>query len=213
MAAVIGSRDNFNRDPSKITRYHVDHDKLSMIVAGTQRESNEGFFWTTYLHPARITSQAVANTARTIVSLSDKAGFFTFAMSSATTSVVEFVVTVDGVATTIPNMRNSTGEISRACIGAHSGWVSPHQSLPSQGYSAGAWTTPDDPFYSPYGFNAISYESPNYSFVPDPSYAIAFQPNNVVRFEKSLAVTVKTVAAQTTSDLCNAAAHYILDAV
>lgn len=213
MAAVIGNRGLYNRDPSKITRYHVDHDKLSMVLAGTQRESNEALFWGQYKHPAQITSAAVANTARTIVSLSDKAGFFTFAMASASNNVAEFVVTVDGVATTIPNLRNSTGELSRACIGAHSGWVSPHQSLANQGYSAGAWTTPDDPFYAPYGFNAISYEAPNYSFVPDPIYAIAFQPNNVVRFEKSLAVTVKTVDAQSTSELRNAAAHYILDAV
>jgi len=213
MAAVIGSTGIYNRDPSKITRYHVYISKLSMVVAGSPYESNESDFWTTYLHPARITSAAVANTARTIVSLSDKAGFFTFAMSSASNNVVEFVVTVDGVATTIANMRNSTGEISRACIGAHSGWVASHQSNPHYGYSAGAWTAPVDPFYSSYGFNAMSHDGPNYSYVPDPSYAIAFQPNNVVRFEKSLSVTVKTADAQSSGTNGYAAAHYILDAV
>ena len=210
--AILGSKGIYNRDPSKMARYHVQENFMSIISGNTPYDSNESGFWGQYKHPAQITSNSVANTARTIVSISDKAGFFTFAMSSMGTAIVEFVVTVDGVATTIPNLRRTDNQNSRACIGAHSGWTATHQSNPNYGYSAGAITVPTEPFYASYGLNAITYTTPFFAYVPDPIYAIATQPSNIVRFEKSLIVTVKSAAAASNVD-GYACAHYILDAV
>ena len=107
MAAVIGSRDIFNRDPTKVPRYVVDSSNFDYTSLNGFRNPAMGTFWSQQRIGAIATTAQVANTARTIVNISNKGGFLCWGIGTQhnnSSQTNTWVITVDGVATTLPSI-------------------------------------------------------------------------------------------------------------
>tara|TARA_R110002153_G_C13202771_1_gene487117 strand:- start:196 stop:891 length:696 start_codon:yes stop_codon:yes gene_type:complete len=109
MAAVIGSRDNYNRDPNKMGKFYVSGFGGMPIIPYSNNSLTQGaanaFHSTNYWTSINSTG-VTANTARTIYSVSGNSGFLISAFSqmgntNSMNASVTFVVTIDGVATTL----------------------------------------------------------------------------------------------------------------
>ena len=128
MAAVIGSRDNFNRDPKKMGRFYLSgvYSTPDIPVANNSlRPQQAGFQNTNYFTSVNATASN-ANAARQLYTVSGKGGFLILAFSSYPASAsqnvtVTYVVTVDGVATTV-NLGVSNGGAGGAA-GYLMGWL------------------------------------------------------------------------------------------
>ena len=108
MAAVIGSRDNYNRDPNKMGKFYISgYGGMPVIPYGNAVSAQSyGAFHTTNYWTSINDTAVTANTVRTIYSVSGNAGFLISAWSqmgdsSSMSASVTFVVTIDGVATTL----------------------------------------------------------------------------------------------------------------
>jgi len=120
--AVIGSKDSLNRDPAKMQRF-IARSGQAGIYAGGIFKALYDTSWV--LRNDAITSfintNAVANTPRTIYSVSGKGGSLIWAFSShsagSTTMVTTYTITVDGVATTF-NLGTQSSNYSRGIIGS-----------------------------------------------------------------------------------------------
>jgi len=122
MAIKLGSRDDLNRDPAKMQRFIARYGQAGIYAGGVFK----GLYDTQWvLRNDAITSfintNAVANTPRTIYSVSGKGGSLIWAFSShsasSTTMVTTYTITVDGVATTF-NLGTQSSNYSRGIIGS-----------------------------------------------------------------------------------------------
>jgi len=108
MAAVIGSRDNYNRDPNKMGKFYIGaYGGMPIIPYGNAVSAQSyGAFHSTNYWTSINNTGVTANTVRTIYSVSGNSGFLISAFSqqgnsSSMSASVTFVVTIDGVATTL----------------------------------------------------------------------------------------------------------------
>ena len=129
MAAVIGSKDNFNRDPKKMGRFYnsssqggvtipIGEDGIRQLYANF----NSTNFWTT----VTTASSIVANQSYTIYNVSGKSGFLIHAFTNPTEgtnakNTVTFTVTVDGVASTIAFPQSTSAEYISGWLGQTAG--------------------------------------------------------------------------------------------
>jgi len=210
--AVLGSRDIFNRDPTKVPRYVVDSSNFDYV-------SNNAFknptmtenFWNTDRIGAVITTAQVANTARTVVNISNKGGFLCWGIGTqhnSSSNTNTWVITVDGVATTLPVYSISDAGAGRACFGAFNSKSTNSASIYDDfnGYNVGL-----SPLDS--GRLALSYSNAGglHRYVIDPLTAIATQPTAIIRFETSLTVTFASSLAISASYDSYVGVQYILD--
>jgi len=108
MAAVIGSTGIYNRDPLKMGRFYASAGYNSPVIpiANTLYKPSSSNFHTTHYFTSVSAAASSANAAKQLYTVSGKGGFLVLAFSSypnATSQsvIVTYVITVDGVATTI----------------------------------------------------------------------------------------------------------------
>ena len=124
MAAVIGSRDIFNRDPFKMGRfYSSSYNGVKIPVANTSYSQSSSSFHTTNYFTSVNDTASNANAARQLYTVSGKGGFLILAFSSFPGSTsqsvtVTYVVTVDGVATTVNLGASGVGGYLQGWLGS-----------------------------------------------------------------------------------------------
>jgi len=127
MAAVIGSRDNFNRDPKKMGRFWNASNQGGIAIPGANnavRQLNSAFNNTRYWTTVTTASEIVANQSYTIYNVSNKSGFLIHAFTNASDGVlntVTFTVTVDGVVSSIPFPQSSHAGYPAGWLGQTAG--------------------------------------------------------------------------------------------
>tara|TARA_R110000822_G_scaffold26706_1_gene80232 strand:+ start:32 stop:745 length:714 start_codon:yes stop_codon:yes gene_type:complete len=106
--AVLGSRDNYNRDPKKMGRFWNNGSSGGVTVPTANTGSyqlSSGFNTTNLWTTVTTASEIVANQSYTIYSVSGQSGFLIHAFTNPTDgdqNTVTYTVTVDGVTSTIP---------------------------------------------------------------------------------------------------------------
>jgi hypothetical protein len=233
MTAVIGSKGLWNRDPAKMPRTYGETYQTFIGRASSDLFSNRMSDRSALLNTGYIThieTAAVANTARTIVNISGKSGWLTWAMGSCGASqAVTYVVTIDGVATTIAvnadgSDQTDTGGQNNTQTGFLGLMLNHHGSA---GYTDGgvmsdaAWIANNNVSSNNKAWNAEhqtlnmgSYNDANSHNrrIVDPFHAIHKYPSSVCRFETSMTVTVAgTIAAGSSDNTRFAAVIYVLD--
>jgi len=208
--AVIGSRDSLNRDPAKMPRFNADFQNVGVWV-------NNGFraYGTYYYNTKTLTAftdtNSVANTHRTIYSVSGKGGYLIYAFGGAAPNgtanlVTTFIVTVDGVATTVTlapaagsyYIRGYLGLPSAITLGQNlvDGVVThPPQSAMDAGQSSAPVGNPDNMTVD-YSGGAGYYPKQLWPNVNAP----LVNPAACVRFENSLTITVASSVGTTHAD-------------
>ena len=107
MAAVIGNRDNFNRDPKKMGRFWNSANGGGVVVPRGNvgiLQLSDAFHTTNIWTTVTVASSIVANQSYTIYNVSGASGFLIHAYTNASDNAannVTYTVTVDGVASTI----------------------------------------------------------------------------------------------------------------
>lgn len=233
MAAVIGSKGLWNRDPAKMPRtygetYQTYIGRASADLYSNRMSDASVFTSTGYL--THIQTAAVANTARTIVNISGKSGWLTWAMGpSGQSQAITYVITIDGVATTIAvnadgSDQTDTGGQNSSQTGFLGLMLNHHGTA---GYTDGgvmsdaAWLANNNTASNNKAWNA-EHQTLNMSpyndanshnrRVIDPFHAIHKYPSAVCRFETSMTVTVAgTIAASASAFQRLAAVIYVLD--
>jgi len=213
MAAVIGSTGIYNRDPTKVPRWVVDSGNFDYRVQGNKTQVNASAFWSADRIGAVITTAQVANTARTVVNISDKGGFLIWGIGTqhnSSSNTNTWVITVDNVATTLPVYSISDSGAGRTCFGAFNN-KNNNDSQNATTLDWGAYNVGASPLDS--GRLALSYSDSGglHRFVIDPLTAIATQPTAIIRFEKSLTVTFASSLAISASIDSYVGVQYILD--
>jgi len=211
MAFILGNKDIFNSDPIKVPRYVVDSSNFDYAYSGSNTNVSASGFWNTNRIGAIITTAQVANTARTVVNISNKGGFLCWGIGTqhnSSSNTNTWVITVDGVATTLPVYSISDAGAGRACFGAFSNKNNNdgNRQANFEIYNVGA-----SPLDS--GRLALSYSNASslHRYVMDPLFAIATQPTAIIRFETSLTVTFASSLAISASIDSYVGVQYILD--
>ena len=214
MAAVIGSTDNFNRDPLKMPRWNAQVGATYCNVGGGFVDSNSTNFWVSHWS-GLVTSAAQANTARTVYTVSGKGGWLINACGSSGNNhanTTTFVITVDGVATTVAlaeagdvNSRGWLGPVGYDYLkyNTHEGNV--NNSF-MRGTAASGGTT-GNTTWDRTGNNMIG----THITMPGMLNSYAIDPMTVLRFDNSLTVTVATSGANSNSNAQNAGVLVRLD--
>lgn len=121
--AVLGARDIYNRDPNKMGKFYATGYGGMPVIPYANAVYSRGYaqFHTTNYWTSLIETAVTANTARTIYSVSGNSGFLITAFSqggssSSMDASVTYVVTIDGVATTLALGATGTS-------GYPSGWL------------------------------------------------------------------------------------------
>jgi len=213
MAAVIGSTGIYNRDPTKVPRWVVDSGNFDYKVLNSKKQVNSSDFWNANRIGAIITTAQVANTARTVVNISDKGGFLIWGIGTqhnSSSNTNTWVITVDGVATTLPVYSISDSGAGRTCFGAFNN-KNNNDTNSVFDVDWGAYNVGASPLDS--GRLALSYSDGQglHRFVIDPLTAIATQPTAIIRFETSLNVTFASSLAISASIDSYVGVQYILD--
>jgi len=214
MAAVIGSKDNYNRDPLKMPRWNALASATFCAVGGNFVDSNGANFWASHWS-GLVNSAAQANTARTVYTVSGKGGWLINACGSAGSNhanTTTFVITVDGVATTV-----ALGEAGNT---DSRGWLGP------VGYDYLKWNTHEGNVNNSFmrGTAASGGTTGNTTWdrtgnstagthitMPGMLNSYAIDPMTVLRFDNSLTVTVATSGANSTGYQKNAGVLVRLD--
>ena len=231
MAAVIGSKGLWNRDPAKMPRTYGETYQTYIGRASADLYSNrmsDASVFTSTGYITHIQTAAVANTARTIVNISGKSGWLTWAMGPGGASqALTYVVTIDGVATTIAvnadgsdqtdtgGQNNSQTGFLGILLNLHtaSGYGSAHSDAGfvannNAGSNNKAWNAEHQTLNLSPSTDANSHARRTV----DPFHAIHKYPSSVCRFETSLTVTVAgTIAASASSAKRVAGVIYVLD--
>jgi len=230
MAAVIGSRDNYNRDPKKMGRFWNAGSGGGIVIpsvnTGITQLSSTGFATTNIWTTVTTASAIVAGQSYTIYNVSGASGFLIHAWTNCTNAnssdganTVTYTVTVDGVASTV-----SVGQAGTASS-YMAGWLGqvaggrmdqdnfrPHYT--NQNGQVGGTEFPRGAMYSignsiaspiNVGNKVMDYSSGN-SSIQGMLYAQnldapIFNPMSCTRFENSL-----TVAYTTTVPIANSVA-------
>ena len=222
--AVLGSV-KYNKDPKKMPSYHSDN---LTVWANTTTHYRSGDpctqFWN-QTGATYITSNSVANTARTVVNISGKAGFLTHCWSpyvESQSGTCTWVITVDGVATTVVYDGAGTGANSGSY---HTLGVLNHGGNTIAANSASYFMGHVTGFGANRAHAVATYGTPYNTdqnarfgigispYPPSPEIAIAMAPLSCVRFENSLTVTVASNASNSSGTQHEAGATYLLDGV
>ena len=217
--AVLGGKQ-YNSDPLKLSKWQIYRQDLEFFYApsnsyGTLTMQDGDVWGTGSPFNALIDSNSVANTARTIVSLSNKKGWLTFGVGPCgVNQTATWVITVDGVATTFTVGGSGPVEFDLHASGFGLIFSNLNNSAFLQGHFQMGGSTVTTPWYA--DDNAISYSlensggSTNSRFILDPMWLKSGYPDSCVRFENSLTVTVESnVAANGVPG--NAGVMYVLD--
>jgi len=231
MTAVIGDKGLWNRDPAKMPRtYGEAHQTFIGRAAADlfQNNLNDLAILANSSHITHLQTAAVADTARTIVNISGKSGWLTWAMGPGGASqALTYVVTIDGVATTIAvnadgsdqtdtgGQNNSQTGFLGILLNLHtaSGYGSAHSDAGfvannNAGSNNKAWNAEHQTLNLSPSTDANSHARRTV----DPFHAIHKYPSSVCRFETSLTVTVAgTIAASASSAKRVAGVIYVLD--
>lgn len=219
MAFILGG-NSYNKDPLKLPKWQVYRQDLEVFYLSNSYANsfldaqNTNFWGTASPLTALITSASVADTARTIVNLSNKKGWLTFGVGPVgQDQTATWVITVDGIATTFTIGGTGPGEYSlhASGFGLLFGGVYPIQHTPTfllGGLTASSWYP---------NTNALNYadngsgSANNSRRMPDPFWLSRAYPDSCVRFENSLTVTVASSVANSDNPGQNAGVMYVLD--
>tara|TARA_R110000851_G_scaffold177355_2_gene324161 strand:+ start:326 stop:976 length:651 start_codon:yes stop_codon:yes gene_type:complete len=216
MAAVIGNNGIYNRNPNAVPRGYAGGDYIFLADdsngAVTSRSQN---FWDNGVWTASVTSAVAANTARTIVNISGKSGFLISGLGSNTGSgAATFVITVDGVATSLSYPAISPNTNQKVFFGAieiGGGTTSYIQGAAAGSSGTDTWNSSD----TAVNFNNNSFSNNGLDrkmHVRNPMEAISNANAGCIRFENSLTVTYSQ-AQELYSNIDNrAGVMYKLDA-
>lgn len=216
--AVIGSKDSLNRDPAKMQRWYG---RAGFGIYERSALQQVEYILSNDKLTAVITTSVVANTPRTIYNVTGKGGSLIWAFGSSSSSfssmATTFVVTVDGVATTI-TMGSPTSNYSRAVIG------SPAMLYPSGGTMANKQVSPNT-----YMRSSSSESSSNSGVIDNKAFNYdgsvsnlgtiflaglnqpMLNPQACTRFENNLTITVSASSANTDTNYRAAACLVLLD--
>lgn len=199
--AVIGSRDNLNRDPAKMPRFNSESESTGIFLNQAYKHMNGSEVYRPNFLTAVIDTNSVANQQRTVYSVSGKGGFLLFAFGNGTDATnigiaTTFIITVDGVATTVALPTSGGLQNPRGFLGAPAG--TSYNSSWSH-----LWNTPTG--FLTEGSNTENANVDNkcfeysgeYSAYPVlvlmPNLLMAnYNPQACLRFENSLTVSVAT---------------------
>ena len=212
--AVLGGKQ-YNNDPLKLPKWQIYRQDLEFFYQPSNSSANltmqDSDTWGTGSpFNALVSTNSVANTARTIVNLSNKKGWLTFGVGPCgINQTATWVITVDGVATTF-----TVGGSGPVEFDLHASGFGLIFSNFSEGHLMLGGDTSTSPWYA--ANNAMSYSlensggSANSRFILDPMWLKSGYPDSCVRFETSLTVTVESDVAAT-GVAGNAGIMYVLD--
>jgi len=225
--AVIGSKDSLNRDPAKMVRFSHAHQGVGIKANNAFKSTADAnYFMRANVMTAFITSNSVANTARTVYSVSGKGGSLIWAFGSTddngqTGLVTTWVITVDGVATTVSTNASFGNYYDRGFLGTPSAYgigVNANASsifsesayqFGAQGGASGGYRDTngsDMEMMGPTGDGSIV----PYTLLAGLSQP-TINPQACIRFENSLTITVATNKANTEAGTKNAGVLVKLD--
>ena len=222
--AVLGGV-KYNKDPKKMPSYHSDNLTVWANQSTYNRSSDPATQLWNSMGAAYITTASVADTARTVVNISGKSGFMTHCFSpyvDSQSGTCTWVITVDGVATTI--FYDGTG-MGASAGGYHTLGVLNHGAYTIQANSSSYFMSHVTGFGSNFMHNVSTYGTPYNTdhnarmaigvspYPPEPAVAIAMAPLSCVRFENSLTVTVAANVNNSTGSQHEAGVSYLLDGV
>tara|TARA_R110002153_G_scaffold170143_1_gene322955 strand:+ start:265 stop:939 length:675 start_codon:yes stop_codon:yes gene_type:complete len=211
--AVIGSRDNFNRDPAKMPRFNADFQSVG-VWANNNFRAYGAYYYNTNTLTAFTDTDSVTNTHRTIYSVSGKGGSLIYAFGGAAPNgtanlITTFVITVDGVATTVTLAPAAGNYYIRGYLGLPAGitlqqalnnnpastaLIAPQSSMDA-GTSSAPVGNPDNKTVDYTGSSGY-YSKQLWPNVNAP----LVNPEACVRFENSLTITVASSAGTTHAD-------------
>ena len=218
MAAVIGSRDNFNRNPKKMGRFYNSASGGGLCVPSANTpifNMNNAFNTTNLWTTVTTASSIVANQSYTIYNVSGASGFLIHAFTNCTDNAannVTFTVTVDGVVSSIPFGASSGGGYMCGWLGRTAGSRMDTENLRKYAtntngqvggteFPSGAMLSTGGAIASPLNLNSkvIDYATGNGSlrgilYAQDLSAPIS-NPLSCTRFETSLTVAYSTTVA------------------
>lgn len=210
--AVIGSRDSLNRDPAKMPRFNADFQSVGVWANNAFRVYGN-YFYNTNTLTAFTDTNSVANTHRTIYSVSGKGGYLIYAFGGAAPNgtanlVTTFIVTVDGVATTVTLAPAAGSYYSRGYLGLPS-LVTLNQTIsvgstlfalpPQSAMDAGTSSAPvGNPDNMTVDYTGSSGYYPK-QLLPNVDAPLV-NPAACVRFENSLTITVASSVGTTHAD-------------
>ena len=225
--AVIGSKDSLNRDPAKMVRF--SHSMIGVgIMANNafKSTSDSNYFMRANVMTAFITTNSVANTARTVYNVSGKGGSLIWAFgpadgNGATGLVTTWVITVDGVATTVSTNSAFGNYYARGFLGTPAAYgvgVNANASsiFPEGAYEFGAQGGASGGYRDTNGSD-MELMGPTGTGAIVPYTLLAglqqptINPQACIRFENSLTITVATNKASTDSGQKNAGVLVKLD--
>ena len=211
MAFILGGTGvQYNKDPKKLSKYVIDPTATYLMRDAAsfdlENSGNEGAYYSSsdnyfVRSPA---SNVSADTDITIVNISGQSGFLTHCISPTSgvgagyQTTWTWVITVDGVATTITMGAGISGNYykpaeARSVMGGFLQYLYPN--------SAGTWNRRDDSYYSNQMYdNARSYYTTSGTMqmtMTHPEEMIMRYPLACVRFETSLNVKVQQDRANT----------------
>jgi len=208
--AVIGSKDSLNRDPAKMPRFNADFQSVG-VWANNAFRAYGTYYYNTNTLTAFTDTNSVANTHRTIYSVSGKGGSLIYAFGGAAPNgtanlVTTFIVTVDGVATTVTLAPAAGSYYIRGYLGLPSAIIlgqtladgvvtHPPQSAIDAGTSSAPVGNPDNMTVD-YSGSSGNYPKQLWPNVNAP----LVNPAACVRFENSLTITVASSVATTHAD-------------
>jgi len=225
--AVIGSKDSLNRDPAKMVRFSHAHQGVGIIANNAFKSTADAnYFMRANVMTAFITSNSVVNTARTVYSVSGKGGSLIWAFGSTddngqTGLVTTWVITVDGVATTVSTNASFGNYYDRGFLGTPAAYddgvnVNSHTIFPESAYQFGAQGGASGGYRDTNGSDMeMMGPTGDGSIVPYTLLAGLSQPTinpqACIRFENSLTITVSTNKANSDTGNKNAGVLVKLD--
>ena len=222
--AVFGGV-KYNKDPKKMPSYHSDNLTVWANTTTHYRSSDPCTQFWNQVGATYITSNSVADTARTVVNISGKAGFLTHCWSpyvESQSGTCTWVITVDGVATTVfydgTGMGASSGSYQTLGVLNHGGSTI---AANSGSYFMGKVTGFGSNFMHAVATYGTPYNTDQNArmgigispYPPEPAVAIAMAPLSCVRFENSLTVTVASNVSNSSGTQHEAGVTYLLDGV
>ena len=220
--AVIGSRDNLNRDPKNLQATYLHQTTLFIVTNNTGSNSSGADFWSNNL-ATKNTADVASGVAFTVVDISGGAGYLTNIICPVSSINVNrdylIKVTIDGAET--PLFYETNGWTSSQVVDSTRlvlGFINPlddaapqansrygNTAMPSDlsSQTNAAWNT-DHNWVCTRGVK-------NYS-LPSPSQLRSTHPQACVRFETSLKVEITCSFNNTSADQKNSGVIYILDA-
>jgi hypothetical protein len=201
MAFILGGSiaSSYNSDPTKMPRWNASAVHTACMASGNFRNSTSSTgFWSEYF-TSTVTSNSVANTARTIYTVSGKGGWLINACGACgenVASATTFVVTVDGVASTVALPTSATTYYGRGWLGAvgqyDGGSGEPHLNWKA-GFCRGTAGSSGNQDNMTWDYHGTDHNSQ--TVVPGNLMSPFFEPQTVLRFDNSLTITVKSSAA------------------